>query len=166
MLFSTKSEYGVMMLTDLARHYGKGTLSLTEIATHLDLSVDYLEQIVKDLKKANLVESVRGAKGGYKLARAPETIRMGTVIRRLEGGIAVMGCATDSDDHGSCNHEEVCSAPILWLRVRSAIAHALDTTTLADLVPETRRALPVFNNIELALPAETAEDFSADKALT
>jgi Rrf2 family protein len=147
MIFSTRSEYGVMMLTDLARHYGQGTLSLTEIASHLGLTVSYLEQIVPELKAAKLVESVRGAKGGYKLARPPETIRMGMVIRRLEGGIHVMGCASDGEHGPSCHHEEVCSAPILWLRVRNAIAQALDSTTLADLVPDTRRTLPVFDSI-------------------
>ena len=153
MIFSTRSEYGVMMLTDLARHYGEGPLSLTDIAAHLGLTVAYLEQIVPALKEAKLVESVRGAHGGYKLARAPETIKMGMVIRRLEGGIAVMGCATDGVTLASCNHEDVCTAPILWVRVRNAIARALDSTTLADLVPGTRQILPL---LELTSPAVAA----------
>ena len=134
-----------MMLTDLARHYGEGPLSLTEIAAHLDLSdkVAYFEQIIPVLKEAKLVESVRGARGGYKLARAPETIKMGMVIRRLEGGIAVMGCATDGVTAKSCNHEEVCTSQLLWLRVRNAISRALDSTTLADLLPNSRQVLPL-----------------------
>lgn len=147
MIFSTRSEYGVMMLTDLARNYGKGPLSLTEIAEHLSLSVAYLEQIVPDLRKHGFVESIRGAKGGYVLARPPETIRMSAVIRALEKRIAVMGCATEGTDGPDCNHEEVCTAPLLWLRVRDAITQALDATTLADLAP-TRRTLT------MALPAQ------------
>jgi Rrf2 family protein len=165
MIFSTRSEYGVMMLTVLAKNYGKGPLSLTEVADQLGLSVSapeqvepatdsdsnrhkrgsgltvsYLEQIVPALRKHGFVESVRGAKGGYILARSPETIKMGAVIRALEGRIAVMGCATD-DDNLVCNHEHVCSAPVLWLRVRDAITQALDSTTLADLAPNPRRML-------------------------
>lgn len=62
MIFSTRIEYGVMMLTDLARHYGKGPLSLSEIGAHLDLSVAYLEQIVPNLRKVQLIESIRGLK--------------------------------------------------------------------------------------------------------
>ena len=156
MIFSTRSEYGVMMLTDLARHYGKGPLSLTDVAEHLgadrdktresgvkNLTVAYLEQIVMDLRKHGFVESIRGAKGGYVLARPPEHIKMGAVIRALEKRLAVMGCATEDDSAPNCNHEDVCTAPILWLRVRDAITQALDSTTLADLVPDKRRLLTV-----------------------
>jgi Rrf2 family protein len=146
MIFSTRIEYGVMMLTDLARHYGKGTLSLSEIGAHLDLSVAYLEQIVPSLRKAQLIESIRGAKGGYVLSLPPTQIRMGTVIRALEereGGLRVMKCANLDGSVEACNHEDVCTSPILWLRVRNAISEALDSTTLADLVPETRKVLPL-----------------------
>jgi Rrf2 family protein len=146
MIFSTRIEYGVMMLTDLARHYGKGPLSLSEIGAHLDLSVAYLEQIVPNLRKVQLIESIRGAKGGYILSMPPNKIRMGAVVRALEereGSFRVMRCATLSGDAEVCNHEEICTAPILWMRVRDAISQALDSTTLADLVPETRRSLPI-----------------------
>ncbi len=144
MIFSTKSEYGVMMLTDLARNYGKGPLSLSEIAEHLGLSEAYLEQIVPKLRKHGFVESTRGAKGGYILAQPPEIIRMGLVIRALEGRIAVMGCATDEANHlPGCNHEDICTAPVLWLRVRDAITQALDSTTLADLMPNPKRLVPM-----------------------
>lgn len=157
MLFSTRSEYGVMMLTVLARHYGKAPLSLTEIANQLrgtkegadGLSVAYLEQIVPALRNHGFIESQRGAKGGYVLTRTPEKIRMGAVIRALEerkngkGGLSVMPCAHLDGSADPCNHEEVCTGPVLWLRVRAAITQALDSTTLADLVPDTRRTLPL-----------------------
>ncbi|MEI6044551.1 MAG: Rrf2 family transcriptional regulator [Chloroflexota bacterium] len=147
MIFSTRSEYGVMMLTDLAQHYGEGPLSLSDIAKHLSLTVPYLEQIVPALRKHGFVESVRGAKGGYVLATPPETIKMGAVIRALEDRIAVMGCAAEDNSAPNCHHENVCTATVLWLRVRDAIMQALDSTTLADLVP-TRRTL------SMALPAQ------------
>jgi len=143
-----------MMLTDLARNYGRGPLSLTEIAEHLGLTVAYLEQIVPSLKKHGFVESIRGAKGGYVLASPPETIRMGAVIRALEGRIAVMRCATDDENELKCDHEDVCTAPILWLRVRDAITQALDSTTLADLAPNPKRTLSLLLGVPTAQTKE------------
>lgn len=140
-----------MMLTDLARHYGSGPLSLTDIATHLGLSVAYLEQIVPALRTHGFIESQRGAKGGYVLAAPPSQINMGGVIRALEGRkngrgpLSVMPCANLDGSVEPCNHEEVCTAPILWLRVRDAITQALDSTTLADLAPQSRRVLPLMH---------------------
>jgi Rrf2 family protein len=159
MIFSTRSEYGVMMLTDLARHYGNGPLSLTDIATHLGLSVAYLEQIVPALRIHGFIESQRGAKGGYALAAPPSQINMGGVIRALEerkngrGPLSVMPCANLDGSVDPCNHEEVCTAPVLWLRVRDAITQALDSTTLADLAPQSRRVLPLTK----ARPAQDLE---------
>lgn len=165
MIFSTKIEYGVMMLTDLARHYGKGPLSLSDIGAHLDLSVAYMEQIVPSLRKSGFIESTRGAKGGYILTQPPEAIRMGAVIRALEereGGLRVMKCASLDGSTEPCFHEEVCTAPILWLRVRDAIAQALDATLLSDLVPG-RRSMPLaFVNKVLANENDLVE--TADEA--
>jgi Rrf2 family protein len=166
MIFSTRSEYGVMMLTDLARHYGSGPLSLTDIATHLGLSVAYLEQIVPALRTHGFIESQRGAKGGYALAAPPSQINMGGVIRALEGRkhgrgpLSVMPCANLDGSVEPCNHEEVCTAPVLWLRVRDAITQALDSTTLADLAPQSRRVLPLLQTPplkEVGLTGETGD---------
>jgi Rrf2 family cysteine metabolism transcriptional repressor len=161
MLFSTRSEYGVMMLTRLAQSYGQGPLSLTKIAGDLNLSVAYLEQIVPALVSHGFIESQRGAKGGYVLSQSPEKIRMGAVIRALEGrerrerkngekaglGLSVMPCANLDGPAEVCGHEEVCSGPVLWMRVRDAITQALESTTLSDLAPETRRRLPLLPSI-------------------
>lgn len=151
MLFSTRSEYGVMVMSDLARNYGRGPRSLTEIAADLGLAdkAAYLEQIIPPLKAYGFIESQRGVKGGYVLALPPEKIQMGAVIRALEekkntkSSLNVMPCATLDGSADSCDHVEKCSGPVLWLRVRDAITQALDSTTLADLVPETRRSLPL-----------------------
>ncbi len=138
-----------MMLTDLARHYGNGPLSLTDIATHLGLSVAYLEQIVPALRTHGFIESQRGAKGGYILAAPPSQINMGGVIRALEerkhgrGPLSIMPCANLDGTVEACSHEEVCTAPVLWLRVRDAITQALDSTTLSDLSPQSRQVLPL-----------------------
>ena len=132
---STRGEYGVRLMVDLAHHYGGKARSLTEIsqAEGLDAKVQYLEQLVKCLREQNLVESTRGAHGGYRLSRAPEQIRMGDIVRALEGPIAPMICANEADVAIECDRLDGCSTKYLWMRVRDAITTALDSMTLADL---------------------------------
>ena len=86
---STRGEYGVRLMVDLARHFGQQLRSLNEIsqAEGLQLKVQYLEQLVRSLREAGLVESTRGAHGGYRLSRAPEEMGMGEIVRALEGPI-------------------------------------------------------------------------------
>ena len=134
--FSTKGEYGVRLMVQLGRHYGTGPASLAEIAAEEDLPRAYLEQLVVSLREAGLVVSTRGAHGGYELARAPETITMGEIVRALEGPIAPMICASDDPAHANaCDRSPGCTVSVLWVRVRDAVAGALDSMTLADLVP-------------------------------
>jgi Rrf2 family protein len=134
--FSTKGEYGVRLMVQLGRHHGTGPASLAEIAAEEDLPRAYLEQLVMYLRDAGLVTSTRGARGGYELARDPADIRMSEILRALEGPIAPMVCATDDPEHATtCDRSARCTVNILWVRVRDAIAGALDSMTLADLVP-------------------------------
>jgi Rrf2 family cysteine metabolism transcriptional repressor len=135
--FSTKGEYGVRLMVQLGRHFGTGPASLAEIAAEEDLPRAYLEQLVVSLREAGLVTSTRGAHGGYELARPPETISMTDVLRALEGPIAPMMCATDDPEHATlCDRSSRCTVNVLWVRVRDAVAGALDSMTLADLVPQ------------------------------
>ena len=123
-------------MVQLGRHYGKGPASLAEIAAEEDLPRAYLEQLVMSLRDADLVVSTRGAHGGYELARPPSEIPMSTVLRALEGPIAPMICASDDAEHAIlCDRTTSCTVNLLWLRVRNAITGALDSMTLADLVP-------------------------------
>src|SRR5271165_4640857 len=138
---STRGEYGVRLMVDLARHYdgqGGSARSLTEIgqAEGLELKVQYLEQLVKCLRENHLVESTRGARGGYRLSRSPERIRMGEVVRALEGPVAPMICATEGEMGVICDRLDGCSTRFLWSQVRDAIIHTLDSITLADLVKQ------------------------------
>jgi Rrf2 family transcriptional regulator, cysteine metabolism repressor len=134
--FSTKGEYGVRLMVQLGRHYGQGPASLAEIAAEEDLPRAYLEQLVMSLRDAGLVVSTRGAHGGYELARQPGEIKMSEVLRALEGPIAPMICATDDPEHATlCDRSSHCTVNLLWVRVRDAIAGALDGMTVADLVP-------------------------------
>jgi Rrf2 family protein len=129
-------------MVQLGRHYGTGPSSLAEIAAEEDLPRAYLEQLAFVLRDAGLVESTRGAHGGYALASPPEAISMSAVLRALEGPLAPMICATDEPNHDLvCDRTSTCTVNFLWVRVRDAIAGALDTMTLADLVPA-RRPVP------------------------
>jgi Rrf2 family transcriptional regulator, cysteine metabolism repressor len=138
--FSTRGEYGVRLMVELARHHGAGPISLAEMAAHEALPRPYLEQLVVSLREAGLVRSTRGARGGYTLARDPEQVRMGEVIRALEGPIAPMVCASEEPVHaGICERAGFCNVNVLWVKVRDAITDALDSVTLADLaVPRPR----------------------------
>jgi Rrf2 family cysteine metabolism transcriptional repressor len=123
-------------MVQLGRHFGAGPASLAEIAAEEDLPRAYLEQLVMSLREARLVTSTRGAHGGYELARPPETISMSEVLRALEGPIAPMMCASDDPEHAiGCDRSARCTVNVLWVRLRDAISGALESMTLADLVP-------------------------------
>lgn len=135
---STRGEYGVRLMVYLARNYGGSPCSLTEIslAEGLELQQQYLEQLVRSLRQAGLVESTRGAHGGYRLARAPEEMRMSEIVRALEGPIAPMVCATEGEMAVICDRLDGCSTHFLWAHVRDAVTATLDAISLADLLHE------------------------------
>jgi Rrf2 family cysteine metabolism transcriptional repressor len=139
MMFSTKAEYGVRVMVELARRSGDDPIPLAEIAARGGLPLAYLEHLAARLRKAGLVDSRRGSRGGYLLARSPTEITMAEVVEALEGSIAPIECISQSPD-GSivCTRESepghVCPTKLLWTRVRFAIVRTLQQTTLADLV--------------------------------
>ena len=135
MRLSTRGHYGLKAMFDLAHNYGSGPISLKTVAERQNLSDHYLEQLIAMLRKAGLVKSMRGAKGGYFLAREPSEIRVGDVIRALEGPIAPVHCVSEIDP-GSCNEADYCITRTVWARVRDGIAKVLDSITLADLCRE------------------------------
>lgn len=124
-------------MVQLGRHHGTGPASLAEIAAAEDMPRAYLEQLAFVLRDAGLVVSTRGAHGGYELARPPAAIPMSEVLHALEGPLAPMICATEVPGHEhACDRTARCTVNLLWLRVRDAVAGALDGVTLADLVPQ------------------------------
>ena len=141
---STKGEYGVRIMVDLARHYGEGPRSLSDIAQSEWLPLAYLEQLAKLLREAEppLLVSTRGAHGGYRLGRSPEQITMGEVLRVLEGPIAPMICATEGEMTEICGKLSTCKIQHLWAKVRDAVAQTIDTMTLAELMGETTQEQP------------------------
>ena len=142
MKVSTRGEYGVRAMVALAHHYGGGPLSITEIAKESSVPTAYLEQLIAPLRRAGLVESKRGAHGGYTLARAPEAVRIGDVYRVMEGPVAPMECVSEDLTEQTCPLIDGCEARPIWLKVRDSIAEALDSTTLADLIARKTTAAP------------------------
>ena len=132
MRLTTRGHYGVRAMAQLARAYGKGPQPLSEVASREGLSAAYLEQLIVVLRKAGLVEATRGAHGGYQLSRPPAEISVGDVVRALEGPIAPDGCALDEEGDYSCQRESDCITKNVWLRIRSSIIEALNSTKLAD----------------------------------
>jgi len=133
--FSTRGEYGIRFMMDLARHHGKGPQPLSESARNEALPLAYLEQLAARLRRAGLIVSHQGAHGGYELVREPRDVTVGEVMRILEGPISPMLCATEGESDMQCERQEFCGATIVWERVRDSVAQALDSLTLADLVP-------------------------------
>lgn len=139
MLFSTKAEYGVRLMVELGRQPGSQPISLNTVAEAERLPLSYLEHLVAKLRKAGLVESQRGAHGGYRLGRAADQIEMLEVVQALEGAIAPMECfQVDPEGKVSCSHESdgdrACATKLLWTRVQGGVTKALAGTTLAELV--------------------------------
>ncbi len=130
---STRGEYGMRLMVDLARRWGEGSVSLHAVATREDLPEAYLEQLVAVLRKAGLVTGKRGAGGGYVLARDPSAISAGDVVRALEGPIEPQICTAEGDPVLNCVREPGCGTREVWLKLQSTIAQALDAMTLADL---------------------------------
>jgi Rrf2 family transcriptional regulator, cysteine metabolism repressor len=145
MMFSTKAEYGVRVMAHLARSDGASPIALSAIADAEGLPLAYLEHLVARLRRADLVESRRGAHGGYSLARPAEQITMAEIVRALEGEIAPIECIT-SDPDGSlvCAREvdhEPCPTKLMWTRVQGSIVRTLTDMTLAELATPKRRAV-------------------------
>lgn len=123
MKISTKGRYGLTIMIELAKKHGNGPTSLKSIARENNLSEHYLEQLASPLRNAGLIKSIRGAYGGYILAKDPKDITSGDIIRVLEGPITPVEGIEDEEP----------AKQALWMRVRDAVKDVLDTTTLDDL---------------------------------
>ncbi len=144
MKVSQKGLYALQALMMLARHYRQGAIRIRDIAYEENLPEKFLELILLELKNARIVESVRGAKGGYQLRRPPSEIRMSEIIRLVDGPLAPFGDAEqlreliDRDDDSRALYE-------LFLEIRDAAAKILEATTLADLIPSNGTAAKARN---------------------
>lgn len=131
MKLSTRTRYGIRAILELAMSGNKGPLQLKIIAQRQDISVKYLEQLMVVLKAAGFVRSIRGSKGGYMLAKAPDQIELSEVLHCLEGTVITVECVENKD---YCVRAADCAARDLWVKVQNAIEDVLQSMTLQDLV--------------------------------
>ncbi|MDD4365625.1 MAG: Rrf2 family transcriptional regulator [Synergistales bacterium] len=136
MKLSTKTRYGLRAMLDLARNESGLPVSLKEIAARQSLSEPYLEKLLSCLRRSDLVETVRGAQGGYRLGREPSAITVAEVVSVLEGAIRFSDCAVGE----GCRRKGICPAGGLWTRLQAGIEEVLSTTTLQDLIDDGTRS--------------------------
>lgn len=135
MKLSTKGRYGLKAMFDLAIHYGEGPISLKSIAERQVISEHYLEQLIAGLRKAGLVNSVRGAQGGYMLAYKPSEITVGNIIRVLEGPLGPADCVLE-DEPASCQNSDYCVTRSVWEKIRLSISQVIDSITLQNMLDD------------------------------
>lgn len=133
MKLSAKGEYGVRAMACLALDFRAGPVPLREIAKRENISYQFLEQIFLPLRRAGLIESVRGAKGGYTLARPPEAINVGDIVRALEGPIAPVDCVAEGNAE-TCGRSTACLTRGIWEKLKDRMEEVLDEITLADVI--------------------------------
>lgn len=133
---------------EIARRYGKGPISIKEIAERQGISLSYLEQILHRLGKAGLIESVRGPAGGYLLAKKPAELTIGDIVRTLEGPIALSHCLEPGETGEDCSQTDDCVARMVWARVGAKIEEALDSISFEDLLHQQQKD-PLVGKIRL-----------------
>lgn len=134
MMISTKGRYALRIMVDLAQHDGDLPVSVREIAQRQDISGKYMEQIISVLTRAGLLRSVRGAQGGYHLAKGPDEITVGMILRATEGDLAPAECVGSGGQR--CERSGICPSKAVFEKVYSAINQVIDGVLLLDLMPE------------------------------
>lgn len=131
MKISTKGRYGLRIMTDIASNSADECVPIKNIAEREHLSEKYLEQIINLLVKAELVRSIRGAKGGYHLTKPADEITVEDILKATEGSLAPVACAEDSDlCEGYCD----CVTSFIWAEIYDAVIGVVSKITLSDLV--------------------------------
>lgn len=138
MLISQKCQYALRAIFELAKREGDGPVKIADIAQAQAIPARFLEVILAQLKQAGFAQSQRGSRGGYRLARAPQEITIGHVIRFVEGPLGPVACAMGRTDNACPLHSHCVFLP-MWEKVRQAVANVYDNTTFHDLVQQDAR---------------------------
>ncbi|MGH8047908.1 MAG: RrF2 family transcriptional regulator [Chthoniobacterales bacterium] len=133
MQLSMRTDYALRALFTLVEHYGGQPIPIAELARRNDVPKRFLEHIMLDLKERNWVESTAGKRGGYVLARSPEKISMGEVVRHFDGYLAPLACVSVTD-YKRCSQEPVCRFRRIMLQSRNIVARLMDDASLADVM--------------------------------
>lgn len=136
MKVSTKGRYALRLMLDLALNNTGEPVSLKDIARRQEISDKYLEQIISVLNKAKYVKSVRGAQGGYTLAKRPDEYTVGMILRLTEGSLAPVACV---EEDAVCDKMNDCATVLVWQKMNEAINDVVDHMTLQDLVDYERK---------------------------
>ncbi len=155
MILSTKGRYGLRAMFVLAKHYGEGPISLTQIAEIESISVNYLEQLFLPLRRNQLIKSMRGARGGYYLSAAPETITVGQILKTLEGPILASECV--DIDLVNCDYIDCCVTRTIWNRITEAVDRVIESITLQDMLDDERSLYQINNKVKLSEIGEAYE---------
>ena len=137
MRVSTRGRYALRAMVDLALHAARGPVSRSDIAERQEISAHYIEQLFVKLRKAGLIQTVKGPGGGYTLARSAEDIKAGDVIRAVEGSIALVYCV-EPRSRPPCPRMSRCVTHLLWKKLSKEMANILDSVTLKDLCEQAR----------------------------
>ena len=132
MILSTKGRYGLKAIFELSLNYGEGPVSLKKISEKYNISENYLEQLFAKLKRNGYIETVRGAQGGYLLAKDPKEITVGMILRTLEGEITTSECLSKE----VCARESICTTRGIFEKIENSINNVIDNITLADMYEE------------------------------
>ncbi len=135
MKVSTKGDYGVRALVELAHHYGEGPVQSATIASRQEVPEPYLDQLLTTLRRAGFIRSVRGPQGGHALIREPGDVKLSEVMVALEGSLAPIACV---DDPESCTKSGGCVQRGVWEQVRDATQAILENVTIGDLAEKER----------------------------
>lgn len=131
MKLTTKGRYGLRLMLDLAAHEGQGAILLKDIAQRQNLSEKYLWSLIAPLKSAGFVRSLRGAKGGYMLAKTPAEITLKDIVAILEGNLCLVDCVYDND---FCVRREQCISHTIWCELSQKISDLFENITLASML--------------------------------
>lgn len=137
MKISTKGRYGLRALIDLAVNSEEEAVSINSIAARQNISESYLEQLMGKMKRAGLITSIRGAMGGYRLAKLPQEISVGDILRALEGNLHAVECS--GFEESGCEGADFCVTKYVWQKINNSIAQAVDEITLDQLVLESKK---------------------------
>ena len=134
MRLTTKGRYGLKAAYILAEQYGKGPIPIKQISEREKISESYLEQLLAKMRKSDLVESLRGVQGGYRLKRPPKEITVGDVLRSVEGDLSPTDCVESGEFH--CDNTIHCPSRRVWLKLKKGIDDVIDSITLQDMIEE------------------------------
>lgn len=146
MKISTKGRYAVRVMLDLALHNTGECNKVKDIAARQGISDKYLEQIIAVLNKAGYVNSVRGAQGGYRIAKNPEEYTVGMILRLTEGSMAPVACL--DEESPACERCDTCETLGVWKDLYAAINQVIDGVTIADLAEKQGRRQDITENPE------------------